>query len=118
MAITLVFRIPFETDLASPQMAQHLAERSGLTPTRTDDWDSQMGFRLVGETGAVHLFRETRDEPKGRPPSYEFSGTAIDGEDRQRVASLFGLCRAAVEFIDGRIDEKRLIDPSHSIDLP
>ena len=56
MLVTLVFMVAFEADLSRPR-ARELARHLGLTLNRTDNWDAQVGFRLIGESGAIRLFR-------------------------------------------------------------
>lgn len=117
MALSLVFMLPFEAELSKPALTQ-LARRLDLTLNRTDDWDTQVGFRLVGETGAVRLFRRLTGEEDDRRPSFEFYGTATEGRDREQVGALYPHAVDAVRSIDGRIDDARIIDPGHSIELP
>jgi hypothetical protein len=98
--------------------ATELAQRLDLTLNRTDDWDTQIGFRLIGETGAIRLFRRETGPEGGRPPWFEFYGPATQGRDRDQIAALYERAMEAVRSIDGRIDQDRVIDPRHSIELP
>jgi hypothetical protein len=69
-----------------------------------------MGFRLVGETGAIRLFKRTTGGG-GFCPAYTLLGTAVTPEDRSEVESLYSTCVEGVNSIEARIDTKRLIDP-------
>jgi hypothetical protein len=109
--------LPFDVDMSRP-VAEHLARRLQLTLTRVDDWDSEMGFRIVGNTGALRLFRRTTDnEDTARHPWYEFYGTAVESSDREPIRQLYGECLEAVEAVRGRVDDFRVIDPDHSVEL-
>lgn len=111
----LVFMLPFVVETSAP-WADTLRRGLELTPTRVDDWDSQMGFHLVGDTGAIRLFkRET--EGKGAIPAYALFGTAVTPEDRYQVRKLYWTCLDAVRSIDARIDNEQLIDPQKTEQL-
>lgn len=119
----LVFMLPFDVQRTAPSRepadteqlqqsgpAEELQRQLELTPTRVDDWDLQMGFRLVGDTGAIRLFKRTA-EGEGAYPEYALFGTAVSWEDRKKVSGWYQRCRGAVEGIHARIDNERLIDP-------
>jgi len=108
----LVFMLPFDANPSKP-WADALVRRLELTPTRVDDWDSQMGFRLFGSTGAIRLFRRT-DQRESDYPAYALFGTAVSLGDRELVAQMFDDCVDAVRAIAERIDRERLIDPEQS----
>ena len=116
MAI-LVFMLPFDAEMHRPD-AEQLARQLQLTLTRVDDWDREMGFRIVGATGAVRLYKRSGDEDTPVHDWYEFYGSAIEQEDYDPVRQLFGRCVEAVRSIGGRIQEFRVIDPDHSVELP
>ena len=61
----LVFMLPF--DVGAPASWDDYLRRLDLTPTRVDDWDLQMGFRLVGDTGAIRLFKRTAEAEGAYP---------------------------------------------------
>ena len=105
----LVFMLPFVVEMSQPR-ADRLRQRLDLTPTRVDDWDLQMGFRLVGGTGAIRLFKRTT-EGDGANPAHALFGTAVTPEDRSRVRDLYGECLDALHSIDAQIENERLIDP-------
>jgi len=105
----LVFMLPFVVDMLQPR-ANTLRQTLDLTLTRVDDWDLQMGFHLVGETGAIRLFKRTT-EGEGTNQAYALFGTAVTPEDRKQVTSLYPTCLDAVRSIHAQIDNQRLIDP-------
>jgi hypothetical protein len=111
----LVFMLPFVVGRSAP-WADTLRRGLELTPTRVDDWDLQMGFRLVGDTGAIRLFKRTT-EGEGANPAYAVFGTAITPEGRHQVIKLYWTCLDAVHSIDAQIDNERLIDPQKTEQL-
>jgi hypothetical protein len=111
----LVFMLPFGVGTSAP-WANTLKNRLELTPTRVDDWDLQMGFRLVGDTGAIRLFKRTT-VGQGANPEYALFGTAVTPEDRDQVTTLYPTCLEAVRSIDAQIDRDRLIDPQRTEQL-
>jgi hypothetical protein len=90
----LVFVLPFFVRTKEP-WADTLRPELKLTATRVDDWDLQMGFRLVGDTGAIRLFNR-RTESDEANPAYALFGTAVTPEDRNEVANLYRTCFNAV----------------------
>lgn len=108
--------MPFEADLSRP-LAQQLAQRLVLTLNRTDDWDTQVGFRLVKETGAIRLFRLVTDAPHRTAQLYEFYGSATDDSAKAEVKKLYEPCLEAATAINGVIDKDRLIMPDDAIEL-
>ena len=104
----LVFMLPFVVRTSVP-WADTLRLGLALTPTRVDDWDLQMGFRLVGDTGAIRLFKRTTEDEGGNP-SYALFGTAVTPEDRYQVGKLYRTCLDAVQSINAQIDKERLFD--------
>ena len=111
----LVFMLPFIAEMSERQ-AVTLREELELTPTRVDDWDLQMGFRLVGDTGAIRLFKRSTEGNESYPMHALF-GTAVTPEDRSRVRDLYRECLDAVISIDAQIDKERVIDPQKAEQL-
>src|SRR5947207_13587185 len=111
----VVFMLPFVVGTCATWAA---TVRRGLelTPSRVDDWDLQMGFRLVGDTGAIRLFKRTT-EAEGANPAYALFGTAVTPKDRYQVTELYPTCLDAVRSIDAQIDNERLIDPQKTQQL-
>ena len=108
--LQLVFMLPFEAN-PSRLVAQTLGTRVGLTMNRIDDWDTQVGFRLIGETGALRLFRRNNTKDEGGGLRYEFYGTATKTEDCSKVGALFETCQQAVNLIKSHIDRESVIEP-------
>ena len=105
----LVFMLPFVVVTTEP-WADKLRQEIKLTSTRVDDWDLQMGFRLVGRTGAIRLLKRTTEGNEANP-AYALFGTAVNPKDRSKVAGLYRECLKALNSIYAQIDNKRLIDP-------
>ncbi len=105
----LVFMLPFLVEM-SEFRADELRHRLELFMTRVDDWDLQMGFSLVGGTGAIRLFKRTTEGNEANL-AHALFGTAVTPEDRSKVAELYPACLNALRAIDARIDNERLIDP-------
>jgi hypothetical protein len=115
---TTVFMLHFEAPSFGPQSSE-LTSRLGLTLSRVDDWDRLMGFRLVGDSGAIRLFVGPKTEHNDRDAWYSLSGTATDPQDRASLEKQYDECVAAVRSIGGRIDEERSTrPPGISIDRP
>jgi hypothetical protein len=113
---TTVFMVHFKADF-SGQQSLSLTNRLGLTVTRVDDWDRLMGFRLVGDSGAIRLFVSPKRDPNDRNTWYNLSGTATQLQDRESLEKLYEECVAAVQSLGGQIDDGRSIrPPGHSID--
>ena len=109
---TLVFLLPFEFRNASMRESA-IAARLGLTVTRTDDWDKQVGFVLIGKTGAVRLFQGERGGRGNNSTQYDLFGTAdsTNEHDRYEVGMFFEKCWETVLSLNGRLIEERLIKP-------
>jgi len=107
---TTVFMLHFEAASFGPQSSE-LTSRLGLTPSRVDDWDRLMGFRLVGDSGAIRLFVGPKAELSDRDAWYNLSGTATAPQDQASLEKLYEECVAAVRSIGGRIDEERSTRP-------
>jgi hypothetical protein len=104
----LVFLVPFFTRLSRRETID-IAVYLDLTLNRTDDWDSQLAFSLLGETGSLRFFRKDNEKEEN---SYEFYGTAGDEKDAESVARYFGRCLEVVRALPGgQIDERRMIVP-------
>lgn len=108
----LIFMLPFVVEALGP-WKDELRRRLNLTPTRVDDWDLQMGFRLIGNTGAIRLFNRTTEDNEVHP-AYELLGTAVTPEDRARVTEVYQECLGALGYIPVEIDYGRLIDPARA----
>lgn len=104
----LVFMLPFAVE-TSVSWVDTLTQLE-MIPTRVDDWDLQMGFRLVGNTGAIRLLKRTT-EAEGTNLAYALFGTAVSPEDRDQVKKLYWTCLNAVGSIGAQIDKEQLIDP-------
>jgi hypothetical protein len=74
----------------------------GMTPTRTDDWDREAGFRLVGETGALRLFL-----PDEARPCFTLMGTATDDDSWVQVRDMAARCKKAITAFGGKTDPAR-----------
>ena len=109
-----VFKIPFEAVLSRVEIDEYMAPLK-LTVNRSDDWDSQVAFRLIGGTGALRLFRvddmEVDCAAPERKAAYEFHGTAIDGDDQYSVSQLYNQCRKVLNSVAQFVDVKGLIEP-------
>jgi hypothetical protein len=104
----LVFLVPFFARLSRSDIRE-IASQLRLTENRTDDWDSQIAFTLLGETGSLRLFR--KDDGK-EENSYEFYGTASDETDAELVAEYFDRCTKVVSSLEGsQIDGRHVIAP-------
>lgn len=108
---SLVFFVPFHVDLDGKwkEQLQRLEKTLDLTPTRVDDWDSQVAFGLVGETGAIRLF--SRNDEEAFP--FALLGTAGTSEDRAELSRLYGHCLDAAREV-AQIDYENLITPEKS----
>jgi hypothetical protein len=106
----LVFVLPFKANLSLAR-EHELEKRLQLTMNRTDDWDAEIGFRLIGRTGALSLLRLERVRPENNLTRYGFYGTAIDQDDRSAVGELFGLCKEAIPTVEGHIERERVVAP-------
>lgn len=113
----LVFMLPFTVRTSKPEpWADTLTQGLKLTPTRVDNWDLQMGFRLVGCTGAIRLFKRTTEDEEANP-AYALFGTAVTPEDRSQVTELYRTCRNAIKSINAQIDNDGLIEPQKTEQL-
>jgi hypothetical protein len=106
----IVFLIPFSGNLSRESISQLTAQLE-MKLNRTDDWDAQAAFRLLGSTGAIRVFRRLDVEPAESPPEYEMLGTALTEQDWQEVASLYNKCLHAVRRVGGRIHQQRVTEP-------
>ena len=113
MAANLIFMVPFQANLTWP-MRLKLGQLLNLQIKRTDDWDDEVGFRLVGSKGAIRLYQLDTNvlESNAQSQYYELHGTTVDSDSQDLVASEFAACQDAVIKIGGRIDEIRVINPS------
>jgi hypothetical protein len=104
----VVFQIPFQAD---PAQIGRFVEIVSLEPARTDDWDSQLGFRLFGTDGAVRLFRTSGDPSNGKAIGFEVHGTAVRRAAVEVVAAEYEKCRMAIERIDGTVMKSGVVPP-------
>jgi hypothetical protein len=112
---TTVFMLHFKGDFSGPQSSS-LADRLGLTLTRVDDWDRLVGFRLVGDSGAIRLFVSPKRD-LDRDTWYNLSGTATELQDQESLEKDYEECVAAIRSVGGKIDDERSIrPPGRSID--
>ena len=112
MPNALIFFVPFTATLDWAKKTQ-LAGTLSLTLKRVDDWDREVGFRLIGNSGVIRLLQteDFYDPEQGAWEEYELYGSADenDTESQTQIARLFDDCLSAVRAIEGRIDQARQI---------
>jgi len=103
----LLFMIPFKAEW--PALLK-LMKSLNLRPKRMDSWDSQAGYRIIGTTGAIRIFR--LENPGGEPDQvgyYELHGISADKESKSSVEKFYEYCFEAV-CENFEIDNGRLIE--------
>lgn len=104
----LVFMIPFTIDPKETSL-KVLIEELGLTRKRMDSLDSQAGYRHIGTTGAIRLFRQdNKSINKDDANYYELQGVAADQDSKNMVLYAYKSDYQKV-VAKGRIDRWRLI---------
>lgn len=94
---SFVFSIAFNADFTSESL-ETFSQSLTLTRKRLDDWDSLMGFRIIGETGSIRLYKIDN------AGQYVIQGVALDAEAKEAVKALYDDCLKTIYAAGGKIN--------------